>query len=360
MKFRQVDKIFFHKSRNKFFREDFRVARSYPKSYRSTHVTNYSGEHRLVKLFHILMSHNKIQPILARLRKNTGKTLGSEVLKLINVQKEITPFFFHDIHAFHGRELNSGNKHTTQEARIVFANASFRQVHDKYFLLIHNLANINPRFYLRYDITNDRSGKELANLILNRRDCLSPKFLSIICKLRLPKCFYYRVFGIVHHALTVFCIREHSIDTQEGGTRKINQRENSIIQNIFHTRAPHIRPNLFEYAHEARRDQMFLLRTNCFKNIKTDWIINIRRIEIDHIIDAMGRNIIDNLLSKVPVRIHEPNIMTSVNIVQHPIFEYGSLSHPCLPHNIHVPAPIIELNPKLPVLIPEIGHGKKV
>ena len=96
-----------------------------------------------IQLFNVLVRDNQVEAVFSGLGKNVGESLGGKVLELIDIKIKILAFFFRCIDAFHGRELDFGNKHAANEFGIVFANAPLGQVHDENLAVIHDAADVD-------------------------------------------------------------------------------------------------------------------------------------------------------------------------------------------------------------------------
>src|SRR3989344_932230 len=145
-------------SRVKFALERFRVRGSNAKQNNGSYVS----ENRIFdlgailgnQLSNILVRDRQIQAIFSCLGKNRGKRFGREILKFVDIEIEIFSFILGNIHPAHGRELQLGNEHSTQQGRVILANSTFRKIQEQDFLLIHELSQIDGAFGLSDNVAD--------------------------------------------------------------------------------------------------------------------------------------------------------------------------------------------------------------
>ena len=65
----------------------------------------------------------------------------------------------------------------------------------------------------------------------------------------------HTLFALVD-GMVEFRIRKHSVHRQQRSAGVFQQSQNSVIQNIFHSSGPNIRPYFFENPHQTSCDQV--------------------------------------------------------------------------------------------------------
>jgi hypothetical protein len=88
-------------------------------------------------------------------------------------------------------------------------------------------------------------------------------------------------------------------------------------------------------------------------------MINIRRIDIDDVVDAALGNKVENLLREFTVRVNHANAAASTNILNHHILEERGFSHAGFPNHVHMPPAVINFDAKFAVFVSKIGSPKK-
>ena len=96
-----------------------------------------------------------------------------------------------------------------------------------------------------------------------------------------------------------------------------------------------------------------------FENIETDRIINIRRVKVDDIVDAVRGNAFDHVFGKVAVRIDDPHAMAGVNVGHHHVLDHCRLAHAGFSDNVNVPAAVVGLDPEFARSVPEIRRSER-
>src|SRR5208337_550851 len=76
----------------KFPCQMFRVYRTHPERDECSYVSEHGRPHPLVKLVQILMAHDQVELVFARLRQDIGKTQRQKTVDLINVQMKWPSF----------------------------------------------------------------------------------------------------------------------------------------------------------------------------------------------------------------------------------------------------------------------------
>src|SRR3989344_4669239 len=106
------------------------------------------------------------------------------------------------------------------------------------------MADIECACDLSDDIPDERGGEKLSHFILNRGDGLCPEFLTPCCKFILPEALHERVRDMGDDFLPEAVIGVHPHDAKHRVATGFNEGEEGVPQNVFHTPAPDIRPEL--------------------------------------------------------------------------------------------------------------------
>ncbi len=161
------------------------------------------------------MRYGQIESIFSSFRQDAGKSIGDKVLEFVDIQIEVLTTLFRNTHTFHGSKLNFGNDHTSEQSRVVFTDATLRNVYQENLAFVHHVENIDGALRLTDDIANDRSGEKLSDFVLNRRDSLVSKFILPCFVLVYPKSLDDRIFQIADNFLTIIFVDEHARNTEK-------------------------------------------------------------------------------------------------------------------------------------------------
>ena len=96
-----------------------------------------------------------------------------------------------------------------------FATESFGKVHYQNLFFIHYLPHIDRGIGLADNIPDQRSGNELADLILNGGSSLDLVFLGIAGEFLNPKSLDYRIFQLLHNFLPPVHIGKKTVDGKQ-------------------------------------------------------------------------------------------------------------------------------------------------
>ena len=68
---------------------------------------------------------------------------------------------------------------------------------------------------------------------------------------------------------------------------------------------------------------MTLIWRGAFKQIETNRICHIGRIEIHHILDPMARNMVEKVIRQIAVRINDADTPSGLDVLKNQIAEQG-------------------------------------
>jgi hypothetical protein len=85
-----------------------------------------------------------------------------------------------------------------------------------------------------------------------------------------------------------------------------------------------------------------MIQGNPVERVEADRMFEIRRIEIEDVVRALGRNGIDERCGEIAVRIEEPEAAARVQVREHERKEQGALPGAGLAENVDVTAAIAQ------------------
>src|ERR1035438_9613289 len=168
------------------------------------------------KLVNVLVRKDEAQTVFASFRQNGGKGIGREILELVNEEVEVGALFFGAVGPPHRAELKLSGEQGPEQICFVVAETPFGEVCDEEPFIVHDEGNLHLGLHLAQNVPNNRIQKELAQLVLNRRDGLALKALVIPLVLFGPKRPDERVFDLTDHFGAETWIGEQPIDAQKG------------------------------------------------------------------------------------------------------------------------------------------------
>ncbi len=305
------------------------------------------------------MSDDQRQIKFASLGENVSKRCCGKILELVHHKDEIAPLGFLDIHARHGAELDFSDQERAQQSGRILADAAFGNIDEEDLALVHRLAHVETRLGLSNDVADQGIGNELADLVLNRGSRFGGEFVGVLGKFLRPEGPNFGIFDLFYDRFAVVFFRQHPVDPQKRRTRNLQKGQNRIVENVLHARRPRVDPDFFEHGHHAVRNQVTAVIIHLFHDIERDRVLKIGRIDINHIVDPFGRNIVQQVLNRISMGIDECQPAPILNILNGDVFEQFRFAHTRLADDIHVPAAIVHFNAKIHALIAEIRLAKE-
>ena len=113
----------------------------------------------------ILISQDEVEAKFAGFGKDLDKRSGSEVLKFIDVEKEVFSLFFGDMDTVHGGDLELADDHGAQKGGVVLPDFALGQIQNDDLALIHHLFEVDGIGGVVDDISDGRTGDELADFV---------------------------------------------------------------------------------------------------------------------------------------------------------------------------------------------------
>ncbi len=184
---RKIEQVFRSKVRREFPRDDRRILRAEPECDQGADVRKHCMPHIGVQLVQVLVRQKKRNPELAQLRHHVHDGTRCKALKFIDIEKKRLTFFFRHIGTTKRGKTDRGQEQCPKQIRAVFAEPSLREIHNQNLPLIHDLADMEIDRRLGQHPVQARIGKECADLVLDRRNCLTLVDIAVLGEFLLPE-----------------------------------------------------------------------------------------------------------------------------------------------------------------------------
>ena len=92
---------------------------------------------------------------------------------------------------------------------------------------------------------------------------------------------------------------------------------------------------MLEGRHRSRHDQM-PLPTARAQQVEPDRILEVGRIEIDDVLNAMRRDVIENLFREITMRIDQPRALATVDVLEEEVSKKRGLAETRLADDIRM------------------------
>ena len=103
---------------------------------------------------------------------------------------------------------------------------------------------------------------------------------------------------------------------------------------------------------------MSLLWRNPLKQVQADGEVMIDRVEIGHVIGSPSRNVVEEFVGKVAVRINQCDPMSGFNVLNDHVSEEGRLSGARFADHIQVMPSILTFKTEGMIVTPDIAFSK--
>ena len=86
---------------------------------------------------------------------------------------------------------------------------------------------------------------------------------------------------------------------------------------------------------------MLVLGVGQFKDVKTDVVVGIGRIKIDHVVNALVRDLLEQAFHQFSVRVHHGNAFAVRDVLDDHVVEERALAGAGLPDHVRMLPPVI-------------------
>src|SRR6185503_7267575 len=256
----KVNKLLGAKILSELFLQNIGVCVADAEANQRPHITEDGPPDRLGKLLNELVAEGKTKPELARLGQHRGEGVCRKVLELVNAEVEVTTFVLRLCDARHRRELELGSKQGAEKIRFVVADASFREIGNKYPAVVHDKRDTHLVSHLAENVSDNGIEKELSELVLNWNYGFATEARFVAGEFRFPKRTDERVFDLPHHPCPILVVRQQPVDAKQGSVRAVEQGRDGIVEDVFEAWPPRISPDALERSDDAGRNKVPVVR----------------------------------------------------------------------------------------------------
>src|ERR1019366_5410204 len=100
------------------------------------------------ELVNVLVRKDEGQTVFAGFRQNRSKSIGGEILELVNEEIEVGAQVFGAICPRHCAELKLSGEQGTEQIRFVVAETAFGEVGDEESFIVHDEGNLHLGLHL--------------------------------------------------------------------------------------------------------------------------------------------------------------------------------------------------------------------
>lgn len=301
-------------------------------------LTHGGGE-----LSNVLMAQGEVEPVFSRLGQDGGEALRGEVLELIDEEIKIAPQVLGLAVPGHGGELELGDEQGAEQVGFVVADLALGQVGDEDAAFVHDKGDAHLVAHLADDVADDGGEEQLPGFVLDRGDGLAleagiPAFVFV-----LPEVAQEGIVDLVHHPSAIGRIGEQAVESEQGGVLAMRQSRDGVVQDVFEPRPPTLMPETFEGANDAGGHEMAILGRALGEQIEPDGVIKVSRVEIDSLLGPHGRDVIEQFLRQITMRVDETDAVALLDELEDEIAQERRLPGTRFSDDVGVVAGIAQL-----------------
>jgi hypothetical protein len=301
-----------------------------------SHVAEHRATDRLRQLIDVLVRERETEAILPRLRQNRGECVGGKILELVDEQVEVLALGFRLRSARHRPELELCHEQRAEQVRLVVAEPSLGQVRDEQPPVVHGEGDVHALAHLPQNVSHDRIQDELADLVLDRGDGLALEVLVVARELVGPERADEHVLDLPHHPRAVALVGEHPVHAEERRVPAVEQGRDGVVEDVFEPRSPRVAPDALERRDDAGRDQVPVIGSDVGKRVQSDGEFDVPRVEIHEMIGPLRRDVVQQFLRQIAVRIDDADAMAERYVLQDEVAEQRGLAGAGLADDVEV------------------------
>ena len=186
----------------------------------------------------------------------------------------------------------------------------------------------------------------MADFVLNGRRRLARVCVGESGELFGPERLHDGVAYFFDDGVPECLVGEHAVHVEQCRTGILEECEQSVLQNIFHSRAPRVHPNAAQCAHETGDDEVAFIEAHVRHHIETDGVVRIKRCKVDDVFAVVLRDEVEQLFGGRAVRVYERDAFPVLDVLNGHIFQHGRFAHAGLADDIYVLASVYRANAK--------------
>ena len=215
----------------------------------------------------------------------------------------------------HRRELELGHKQRAEQVRFVMTEFTFRKVGDEQASVVHQERDAHTILHLAENVANDRTGQELAELVLNRGDGFSLKARVVAGVFLLPERPDERVFDLADDPGAIRVVGQQPVHAEQRRVLAIEQCGDGVIEDVFQARPPGIGPEALESADNAGGNQRPVVGRDLGEQVQADGEVEVAGVEIDQVIGPGRGNVVEQFFGKIAMRVNEADAMIGGDVL---------------------------------------------
>jgi hypothetical protein len=120
----------------------------------------------------------------------------------------------------------------------VFTGPALREIHEPHLALIHDRSQIKAALCLADEVPQNRRTREVSDFVQHWGQCLSLQLLRHRSEPLPPVALHDGIRKLANEGLAVAGVREKAEEPQQGRSRRLEESEEGIFQDIFQAGTP--------------------------------------------------------------------------------------------------------------------------
>lgn len=299
-------------------------------------IAEYALPDLVRELIEVLMGQDEGEPVLPGLREDRSQGVCREALELVDVEVEGGAGRRFRIRSLHSRPLELREEERAQEAGVVFAHDTLREVGDHDPSPVHEEPRIEAAPRLAHDVPHGRVPKEPPDLVLKRRDGFEAEAALVARVLVPPECADDRVLDLRGHALAEGVVREEPGQGDDRESAMIQERRERVPQDVFEPRTPARSPDPPKRREDRGDNEVRLIPRHPGQEVQAHRTGEVAWIEVQHLSRPLRGDRVQDLAGEVSMRIKETHTSPGVEVLDNEIPKQGALAESRLPDDVEV------------------------
>lgn len=214
---------------------------------------------------------------------------------------------------------------------------------------MHHVIDIKGALYLSDDVAHHRVRDESSEFRCPERYHLALLAISHLRERVIPPGLDDRILDRIHALLLEIIISEKPDEISEGSSSWIiHERQDPVAEIILDPRSEDLVSEELEHdIHRILCDRLLLIFSSCFQKIHSHGTGEVCRIEVDDIIGTMPRDVWEQIIRKISMRIHDRDSFPVLEVLPCHDLDKAGFSGSGLSDDIEVPESVDIRKPDL-------------
>jgi hypothetical protein len=230
--------------------------------------------------------------------------------------------------------VQARKQEAADDRRLLDPERTVRQAGDEDFPLGDHAFEVESGF-LAEAVSERGVDDESENLVDRRKRAVALLPLGHMVLKRVgPEVAHHRVIDLAQNLPAVARAREDVVEAEKGGTGSFKKRRDRREDEHLDVGRASQLPHALERVDDRGRDEGATIFGNIVENVEPDR--ELRRVEVDHVPPALGRDEFQKVLAVLAVRVEEEASEAAPDVLDDPVLERRRFARPARAEDIDV------------------------